>query len=74
MIHEDILTPKEKARALVLGMFLCLDSKGKFPMCLETSKQAAIITVQEILSLLTNSLYEDKKSYYRKVLKHIKNL
>jgi hypothetical protein len=53
------MTPKEKAKELVDKMYLVDDSMGNYPMCYETARQCALITVDEIL----NALSSDRISY-----------
>ena len=43
------MTPKEKAQELIHQFAKPIDRLHKYPMCYETSKQCALIAVDEIL-------------------------
>jgi hypothetical protein len=46
------MTPKEKAQELIHKFAKPIDALHKYPMCYETSKQCALIAVDEILYVL----------------------
>lgn len=46
------MTPKEKAKELYKEFYLVSDELHKYPMCHDTSKQCALIAVNEILSYI----------------------
>jgi hypothetical protein len=56
------LTPKLKAQELVDKMYFVDDPMGNYPMCFETAKQCALITVDEILD--ASMLYFDDLNSY----------
>ena len=45
------MTPREKAKELFDKMYNSKDQLRKYPMCFDTSKQCALIAVDEILDL-----------------------
>jgi hypothetical protein len=66
------MTPKEKARYIFSNMYKVSDILGKYPMCFDTSKQCALIAVDEILN--AHLFDEDEKEYWQKVKTEIENL
>jgi hypothetical protein len=43
------MTPKDKAREIFNKMYLVDDPMGNYPMCFDTAKQCALISVDEII-------------------------
>ena len=66
------MTPKEKARYIFSNMYKVSDILGKYPMCFDTSKQCALIAVDEILSAHLFDL--DEKEFWQQVKTEIENL
>ena len=46
------MTPREKAKELFDKMYNSKDQLRKYPMCFDTSKQCALIAVDEVLFVL----------------------
>jgi len=66
------MTPKEKAQELVDKMYFVNDLIGNYPICFETAKQCALITVDEIRDNLP--LITDIQNYWLQVKQEIQNL
>jgi len=66
------MTPKEKAQELVDKMYFVEDSIGNYPMCFETAKQCALITVDEIRDNLP--LITEIQNYWLQVKQEIQAL
>jgi len=45
------MTPKEKAQNLFNKIYEVEDTLGNYPMCVETAKKCALITVDEIIKV-----------------------
>ena len=65
------LTPKLKAQELVDKMYFVDEPIGNYPMCFQTAKQCALITVDELLTLIT---YQPSIDYYLEVKQEIQAL
>ena len=52
------MIPKEKAKELFDKMYNSKDQLRKYPMCFDTSKQCALIAVDEILSAIPSEYLE----------------
>ena len=48
------MTPKEKAHELVDKMYMVDDPMGNYPMCFDTTKQCALIAVDELINQCWN--------------------
>jgi hypothetical protein len=59
------LTPKLKAEELVDKMYFVDDPMGNYPMCFDTAKQCALITVDEIRDNLP--LITDIQNFWQQV-------
>ena len=74
------MMPKEKAEELIHKFAKPIDALHKYPMCYETSKQCALIAVDEIISLMIKfhgRHIEDNISeieYWQKVKQEIEKL
>ncbi len=64
------MTPKEKAKELFDKMYNSKDQLRKYPMCFDTSKQCALIAVDEILKAVEGK-YDD---YWIEVKQEIEKL
>ena len=69
------MTPKEKAQELIHKFAKPIDGLHKYPMCYETSKQCALIAVDEILNN-NKILFEDVLNdyYWEEVKQEIEKL
>ena len=69
------MTPKEKAQELIHKFAKPIDGLHKYPMCYETSKQCALIAVDEILNN-NKILFEDVLNdyYWQDVKQEIEKL
>jgi len=47
------MTPQQKAKELFDKIDTVIDEWGNYPMCFDTSKQCALIAVDEIMTALT---------------------
>lgn len=70
-------TPKQKAKELIEKMYNSKDELGKYPMCLDTAKQCALIAVEQ-MQLIMDSLWKiqgtnegEKSTYLLEVIKEI---
>jgi hypothetical protein len=70
------MTPKEKALELYNKFYGVKDGLGKYPMCFDTSKQCALIAVDEIINCTKNGLGVTvySKEYWEEVKKEIEKL
>ena len=66
------MTPKEKSQELVDKMYFVNDLIGNYPICFETAKQCALITVDEIRDNLP--LITDIQNYWQEVKQEIQAL
>ena len=71
-------SPKEKAKQLFDKFMRPIDGWHKYPMCFDTSKQCAIIAVEEIIKE-TDTYYDaliasERKLYWQQVKTEIENL
>ena len=69
-------SPKEKAKELFDKFMKPIDGWHKYPMCFDTSKQCAIIAVEEILNHHSQEqgLYRIDTYYWQQVKIEIENL
>lgn len=59
------MTPKEKAKELFDKMYMVEDPMVNYPMCFDTAKQCAMISVYEIIKLNINDrafISDDKEN------------
>lgn len=70
------MTPKEKAKELVGKMYLVDNVMGIYPMCFRTSKQCALIAVDEILMSYDTKhlIYPKEVKYWQQVKQEIEKL
>jgi len=70
------MTPKEKAIELIHKFAKPIDAMHKYPMCYETSKQCALIAVNEIIDSLQIKNYSqaDQYEYWNEVKNEIEKL
>ena len=72
------MTPKEKAKELFDKMYNSKDLMGIYPMCFETSKQCALIAVDEILEIINETMIlvdiESDYDYWQEVKQEIEKL
>ena len=71
------MTPQEKAKELFDKIDTVIDEWGNYPMCFDTSKQCALIAVDEILEEalgLDDNDYQSKYDYWEEVKQEICDL
>jgi len=69
------MTPKEKARELIHKFAKPIDAIHKYPMCYETSKQCALIAVDEIMKVLRfTHKNESEYRYWKEVKQEMEKL
>ena len=70
------MTPKEKAGELIHKFAKPIDTMHKYPMCYETSKQCALIAVDEILDATIYYFNNDDLfvEYWKEVKQEIEKL
>lgn len=72
------MTPKEKAKELFTRFMKPVDPLNKYPMCFDTTKQCALIAVDEVISIKREFLYDENeymfKLYWQEVKQEIENL
>ena len=67
------MTPKEKAEELFNKIKIIKDGLNKYPMCFDTSKQCALISVNEIIENQYYATIEFYK-YWQEVKQEIEKL
>jgi hypothetical protein len=70
------MTPKEKAKELFNKMYHVDDPMGNYPMCFDTAKQCALISVDEIIEALSFHSWQNRNEieYYEEVKHEIEKL
>jgi hypothetical protein len=75
------MTPKEKAEELLNKINAVTDEWGNYPMCFDTSKQCALIAVDEILNFDIKAKNESQfviekriEDYWQEVKQEIEKL
>jgi hypothetical protein len=68
------MTPKEKAKELFEKFQKPVDLAHKYPMCFDTAKQCALITVDEILNSSDWHNMQADFIYYQQVKQEIQEL
>lgn len=69
------MTPKEKSQELIHKFAKPIDALHKYPMCYETSKQCALIAVDEIINYDNQFIQtEEQFNYWREVKQEIEKL
>jgi hypothetical protein len=61
------MTPKEKAQELFDKYMKPIDGLHKYPMCFDTSKQCALIAVDEILKITWVDKFLTVEDYWNEV-------
>ncbi len=71
------MTPQEKAKELFDKIDTVIDEWGNYPMCFDTSKQCALIVVDEIIEEalgLDDNDYQSKYDYWEQVKQELEKL
>ncbi len=72
------MTPKEKAEELFDKYMKPIDGLHKYPMCFDTAKQCALISVDEQIELLLNlsphMAFPEQVKYLQEVKQEIEKL
>lgn len=72
-------TPKEYAKELVNDMYMVDDPMGNYPMCFDTAKQCAKISINQTLKELvefdnTDGYAQSRIDYYTEAIKEVEKL
>jgi len=65
---------KEKAEELFAKMFHVKDDLHKYPMCLDTAKECAIIAVDLVIENIEDDYFEKELNYWKEVKHKIEKL
>lgn len=66
------MIPKEKAREIFNKMYNVDDDMGNYPMCFDTSKQCALMAIDEIIKELTNEISPSVHGFRYKYWEEVK--
>ena len=66
------MNPKQKAEELVSSYFFVIDNSRPSEDILKTSKQCALIAVEEILNEIQSNYSQERIDYYLNVINKIK--
>jgi len=70
------MTPKDKAKELFDKFMKPVDGLHKYPMCFDTSKQCALIAVDEVIESLHEHHWQNRLiiDYWKEVKQEIEKL